>query len=187
MDWLWCMYSAPVRMEGCSNLRGISLLGVVGKLYDRVLIKRLGAGTECAIPEEQCGFRQGRGCMDQVYSVRQVCEKYLGNEKCVFWAFMDLAKAYEKIERQYIWQMQRVYGVRGNLLKAVQSFYIDSRTCVRVGMDVSEYFPVNVGLRQGCVMSPWLFNVCIDGVRQRGECKGAWKRAGTAEFKWYRA
>ena len=37
------------------------------------------AGTECAIGEEQCGFRQGRGCMDQVFAVRQVCEKYLAN------------------------------------------------------------------------------------------------------------
>ena len=37
------------------------------------------------------------------------------------------------------------------LLKAVQSFYVDSRACVRVGNDVSEWFPVNIGLRQGCV------------------------------------
>ena len=45
------------------------------------------------------------------------------------------------------------------LLKAVLSFYIDSRQCVRVGNDVSEWFPASVGLRQGCVMAPWLFNV----------------------------
>ena len=60
--------------------------------------------------------------------------------------------------------MLRVYGVGGKLLTAVQSFYVDSRACVRVGDDVSEWFPVNVGLRQGCVMSPWLFNVYMDGV-----------------------
>ena len=57
-----------------------------------------------------------------------------------------------------MWQMLRVYGVGGKLWKAVQSFYVDSRACVLVGNDVSEWFPVNVGLRQGCVMSPWLFN-----------------------------
>ena len=45
----------------CSNLRGISLFSVVGKLYGRVLIKRVRAGTECAIEQEQCGSRQGRG------------------------------------------------------------------------------------------------------------------------------
>ena len=47
---------------------------------------------------------------------------------------------------------------------AVQSFYVDSRACVRVGNDVSESFPVNVRLRQGSVTSPWLFNVYMDGV-----------------------
>ena len=51
-----------------------------------------------------------------------------------------------------------------NILKAVQSFYIDSGACVLVGNDVSEWFLVNVGLRQGSVMSPWLFNVYVDGV-----------------------
>ena len=95
--------------------------------------------------------------MDQVLAVRQVCEKYLANGKDVFWAFMDLEKPYDTIDRHGMWQMLRVYGVGGKLLKAVQavqSFYVDSRACVRVGNDVSEWFPVNVGLRQGCVMSP---------------------------------
>ena len=54
-----------------------------------------------------------------------------------------------------------MFGVGGKLLKAVQSFYIDSTGGVRVGNDVSDCFLVNVGLRQGCVMSPWLFNVYI--------------------------
>ena len=48
--------------------RDISLLSVVGKLFGRVMIKRVIAGTECAIGVEQCGFRQGRGCMDQVFT-----------------------------------------------------------------------------------------------------------------------
>ena len=77
---------------------------------------------------------------------------------------MDLEKAYDTIDRHGMWQMLRVYGVGRKLLKAVSSFYVESRACVRVGKDVSELFPVNVGLRQGCMMSPWLFNVYMDGV-----------------------
>ena len=100
----------------------------------------------------------------QVFAVRQVCEKYLANGKNLFSAFMDLEKAYDTIDRLGMWQMLRVYGVGGKLLKAVQSFYVDSSACERVGNDVSEWFPVNVGSRQGCVMSPWLFNVYMDGV-----------------------
>ena len=76
-----------------------------------MLIKRVRAGTECATGEEQCGFGQGRGCMDKVFAVRQVCENYLANGKDVFWAFMDLEKAYDTIDRHGMWQMRRVYGV----------------------------------------------------------------------------
>ena len=68
----------------CRNSRSISLLSVVGKQYGRVLIKSVRAGTKCAIGEEQCGFIQGRRCMDQVFAVRQVCEMYLINATDVF-------------------------------------------------------------------------------------------------------
>ena len=91
-----------------------------------MLIKQVRAITECAIGEEQCEFKQGRGCMYQMFSVRQVCEKYLANEKDVFWAFMDLEKAYDTIDRHDIWQMLRVCGVEGKLFKAVPSFYVYS-------------------------------------------------------------
>ena len=87
------------------------------------MYKRVWAGTECAIGEEHCGFRQGRGCMDQVFAVRQVCEKNLANGKDIFLAFMDFEKAYT-IDRHGMFKMLRVYGVGEKMLKAVQSFYM---------------------------------------------------------------
>ena len=129
------------------------MLSVVGKLYGTVLITRVRAGTESAIWEEQCLSRQSKGCMNQVLAVSHVCEEYLVNVKDVSWAFMDLETAHDTIDRHGMWQMLRVYGVGGKLLKAVQGFYVDSKACVRVGNDVSEWFPVNVVLRQGGVIS----------------------------------
>ena len=82
-------------------------------------------GTECAIGEVQCGFSHSRGCMNQVFAVRQVCDKYLANKKDVFWAFIDLEMAYDTIDRHCMWQMLRGNGVGGKLLKAMQNFYID--------------------------------------------------------------
>ena len=57
--------------------------------------------------------------------------------------------------------------------------------CVRVRNDVSEWFPVNVGLRQGCVMSPWLFNVCMDDVVREVNVRVLEKRVGAAECEWW--
>ena len=74
-----------------------------------------------------------------VLAVRQVCEKCQANGKDVFWAVMDLEKAYDTIDRNGMWQMLRVYGVGGKLLKAVKRFSIDIRACGRVGKDVSGF------------------------------------------------
>ena len=78
MDWLGAcivpLYKGIGAKYEYSNSRGISL-SVSVKLYGRVLIKRVRAGTVCAIGEEQYGFRQGRGCIDQAFAVRQVCER----------------------------------------------------------------------------------------------------------------
>ena len=57
-----------------------------------------------------------------------------------------------------------LYGVRGKLLNAVKSFYKGSVACVRIENCTSDCFSVNIGFRQGCVMSPWLFNIYMDGV-----------------------
>ena len=111
----------------------------------------------------QGGFRRGRGCIDQIFIVRQICEKYLGKSKDVHFAFLDLEKAYD-IDRDAMWNVLRLNGIGGRLLRGVKNLYVGSKACVRVGNEVSELFPVRVGLRQGCVMSPWLFNLYIDGV-----------------------
>ena len=62
------------------------------------------------------------GSVEDAWTKCLVCEKYLANGKDVFWAFMDLEKAYDTIDRHGMWQMQRVYGVGKILLKSVQSF-----------------------------------------------------------------
>ena len=123
-----------------------------------MLIKRVRAGTECATGEEQCGFRLGRGCMNEMFAVRLVCEKYIANGKDVFLRLWIWKRhMIRSIGMVCMWQMLRVYRVGGKFLKAVQSFYIDRRACVRVRNDVSEWFPVNVGLRQaGCLMYIWM-------------------------------
>ena len=158
------LYKGKGDVHECGNYRGISLLSVVGKVYGRVLINRIRDKTEGVISEVQSGFRRGRGCTDQTFAVREICEKYLKKGKDVYFAFLDLEKAYDRVDRDAMWNVLRLYGVGGKLLKAVKSMYAGSKACVRVGNEMSEWFTVRVGLRQGCVMSPWLFNLYIDGV-----------------------
>ena len=110
------------------------------------------------------GFRRGRGCTDQIFIGRQICKKYLERGKDVYFVFLDLEKAYDRVDRGAMWNVLRLYGIGGRLLLGVKNLYVGSKACVRVGNEMSEWFPVRVALRQECLMSLWLFNVYIDGV-----------------------
>ena len=79
----------------------------------------------------------------------------------MYFTFMDLEKAYDRFDRDALWNVLRL---NGRLLRRVKSLYVGSKACVRRGNEMSELFPVRVGLRQGCEMLPWLFNLYIDGV-----------------------
>ncbi len=50
------------------------------------------------------------------------------------------------------------------MLVGVKAFYRDINACVKVKGEMGECFKIKAGLRQGCVMSPWLFNIFMDGV-----------------------
>ncbi len=63
------------------------------KAYGRILINRIRGMTDSLLSEEQCGFRVGKGCVDQAFALRQVCEKYVAKGKDVYRAFMGLEKA----------------------------------------------------------------------------------------------
>ena len=77
---------------------------------------------------------------------------------------MDLDKAYDKVCREELWEALRRYGVSGGLLRVIKSMYQASEACVRVDGEVSEWFEVKQGVRQGCPLSPWLFNIFLDMV-----------------------
>ena len=76
-----------------------SLLSVVGKVYGRILINRIRGKTENVIAEVESGFRRGRGCTDQIFIVRQICEKYLGKGKDVYFALLNFEKTYDRVDR----------------------------------------------------------------------------------------
>ena len=113
LDWvIACMvplYKGKGDVHACSNFRGIRLLSVVGKVYGRVLINGIRDKTENVIAEVQGGFRKGGGCTDQIFIVRQICEKYLGKGKDVCFAFLNLEKAYDRVDRDAMWNVLRLY------------------------------------------------------------------------------
>uniref|UniRef100_A0AAQ4PCE6 Reverse transcriptase domain-containing protein n=1 Tax=Gasterosteus aculeatus aculeatus TaxID=481459 RepID=A0AAQ4PCE6_GASAC len=155
----------------CANYRGITLLSLPGKVYSKMLERRVRLIVEPRIEEEQCGFRPGRGTTDQLFTLSRIKEGAWEYAHPVYMCFVDLEKAYDQVRREKLWEVLREYGVRGSLLGAIQSLYAQSESCVRVLGSKSKAFPVGVGLRLGCALSPILFVVFMDRIsrRSRGE------------------
>ena len=76
--------------------------------------------------------------------------------------FMDLEKAYDRVNREALWQGLRMNGVGGKLLNGIKSAYVGSLACVTVKVCESDCFRVDSGVRHVCIMFPWLFNVYMD-------------------------
>ena len=86
--------------------------------------------------------------------------------------FVDLEKAFDHVPHGILWEVLREYGVGGPLLRAVRSLYDRSRSLVRIDGSKSDLFPVHVGLRQGCPLSPVLFIIFMDRISRRSQGQG---------------
>ncbi|KAK3556526.1 hypothetical protein QTP70_009073 [Hemibagrus guttatus] len=153
----------------CSNYRGITLLSLPGKVYSRVLERRVRPLIEPQIQEEQCGFRPSRGTLDQLYTLHRVLESSWEFAQPVHMCFVDLEKAFDRVPCGILWEVLWEYRVHGPLLRAVRSLYNRSRSLVRIASCRSDLFPVHVGLRQGCPFSPVLFIVFMDRISRHSQ------------------
>ncbi|KAK3572937.1 hypothetical protein QTP86_010541 [Hemibagrus guttatus] len=116
----------------CSSYRGITLLSLPGKVYSRVLERRVRPLVEPRIQEEQCGFRPSCGTLDQLYTLHRVLEDSWEFAQPVHMCFVDLEKAFDRVPRGILWEVLWEYGVRGPLLRAVRSLYNRSSSLVRI-------------------------------------------------------
>ena len=137
---------------------------MAGKWFGKVLNSKLRDCTEGRVLEEQGGFRAKRSCVGQVFTLRQVMEKAIERRRELFVAFIDLEKAYDRVNRVKLWEALRQTQVGEGLVRAVQSLYMECEARVKVGEKQSEWFNVDQGVKQGCTLSPWLFNVLLDAI-----------------------
>ncbi|TWW77544.1 hypothetical protein D4764_12G0009340 [Takifugu flavidus] len=121
----------------CSNYRGITLLSLPGKVYSGVLERRVHRIVKPRIQEEQCGFRPGRGTVDQLYTLSRVFEGAWEFAQPLHMCFVDLEKAFDRVPRGVLWGVLREYGVSGPLIRAVHYLYDQCQSLVRIaGNDV---------------------------------------------------
>ena len=151
----------------CGHYRGISLVSLAGKVLLKVVARRLNAYCEAKglLLEEPCGFRPNRSTTDMMFVVRRLQEIGRKTGVSLFMFFIDLQKAYDTVDRTLLWQVLTHIGVPPQMLAIIQQFHDEMRACVRPDDGVcSDWIEVEQGLRQGCVLSPLMFNIFFAAV-----------------------
>ena len=128
-----------------------------------------------SIDDMQFGFMPGRGTTDAIFILRQLQEKHLDRKLSLYFAFVDLEKAFDRVPRKVIWWAKRKLGVEEWLVKLVQAMYSNARSQVRVNGTYSDPFEVKVGVHQGSVLSPLLFIIVLEALSREYRTGCPWE------------
>jgi hypothetical protein len=147
------------------------MVPLLAKLYTIILNNRLVAWAEAAgvrVPT-QTGFRPRHATTHHAFVLQHLIEKYKRRrpgEKHLFCCFVDLAKAYDSVPRDLLWQRLHDVGVRGRMLHAIKGLYdVGVDMHIKTANGTLDPVCASVGVKQGCPLSPTLFGLYIDGLQ----------------------
>ena len=146
-------------MQLCQNYRTISLISHPSKVMLNIILNRLQPQAEEIIAEEQAGFRAGRSTSEQIFNLRILCEKDLQHQQNLYHVFIDFKKAFERVWHKALWATMRKYNINASIIRAIVNLYDKAQSTVLFSGSTEEWFRTTVGVRQGCLLSPTLFNI----------------------------
>ena len=145
-----------------NNYRGISLTPCISKILERILNERLlvFCKKNNILSEFQLGFVKGNRTSDAQIMLHNLIDKYCFKQKNrIFSCFVDFEKAFDRIPRSLLLKKLENCGVVGKFLNVIISMYSNNIAHLKMNNKISDRFITNIGVRQGCVLSPTLFNI----------------------------
>ena len=166
-DWGLSVF-VPIPRSGdtlqCSNNRTIILISHSNKILLKIIAKRLAMKLNEEISEEQAGFRPGKGTRDQVMNLKMVLEKNRERGNDVFLCFIDYSKAFDRVAHDILWNDMHNMGFPTHLILLIKAMYDQQQAAVRTSYGLTEWFEIGQGVRQGCIISPHLFNIYAEAI-----------------------
>ena len=124
----------------------------------KILQARLQQYMNRELPDVQAGFRKGRGTRDKIANIHWIIEKVKESQQNNYFCFIDYAKAFDCVDHNKLWKILKEMGILHYLTCLLRNLYAGQEATVRTGHGTTDWFQIEKGVCQGCILSPCLFN-----------------------------
>ena len=125
----------------------------------KILQARLQQYMNHELPDIQAGFRKGRGTRDQIANICWIIKKAREFQKSIYFCFIDYAKAFDCVAHNKLWKILKEMGIPDPMTYLLRNLYAGQVATVTTRHGTIDWFQIGKGVRQGCILSPCLFNL----------------------------
>ena len=164
---MWSLMNiVPVPKSGdlssTDNYRGISLICIIAKMYNKMILNRIREVLDVKLRNNQNGFRKNRTTVGQILALRRIIEGVKAHNLPAILVFIDFKKAFDTIHRGKMMKILKAYGIPPNILRAIETMYTGTCAKVLTPDGETEMFDITAGVFQGDTLAPYLFIIVLD-------------------------
>ena len=159
----------PIPKKGnakeCSNSYTIVLISHASKVMLKILQARFEQYVNREIPAVQAGFRKHRGTRDQIANIHWIIKKQKNLRKTSTSA--SLTKAFDYVDHNKRWKILQEMGIPDRLTCLLRNLYAGQEAIIRTGQGITDWFQIEKGICQGCILLPCLFNLYAEYIMRK--------------------
>ena len=161
------------RATDCANFRTISLMPHTLKIFLKIIQNRIGRLIDKEVGPTQFGFRPGSGTREGIFCYNILAQKHLEVDQDLFTCFIDYSKAFDRVHHYQLIECLEKIGVDGKDIRIITELYWHQKAAIRLQDELSPFTSIKRGVRQGCVLSPYLFNIYTEFIfRESNDLQG---------------